>query len=95
LASLFGKINKFKASQLEAELSSLILDEHTSIEDYLVKFRSLVAALKGSRETKLDNECNFMILSKLKGLYQLFYSTFYSKMDALGDNFKIPCFELF
>ena len=38
LASLFGKINEFRALQSEAELSSLVLDEHASIEDYLSKF---------------------------------------------------------
>lgn len=36
-----------------------------------------------------------MIISKLKGSYQVFSSTFYSTMDALGDNFKMPPFELF
>ena len=73
LVSLFGKVNEFKALQLETELSSLIPDEHGSIEDYLAKFRSLVAQLKGCRKTKSDNECIFLILSKLKSPYQLFF----------------------
>lgn len=38
MASLFGKINEFKALQLEVELSPSIPDEHASIEEYLVKF---------------------------------------------------------
>jgi len=45
LVSLFGKVNEFKAFQLEAELSSLIPYEHASIEDYLIKFWLLVAQL--------------------------------------------------
>ena len=78
LASLFGKVNEFRALQLETELSSLIPDEHGSIEDYLAKFRSLIAQLKGCRKTKSNGECIFMILSKLKGPYQVFSSSFYS-----------------
>ena len=76
-------------------MSSLILDEYGSIEDYLAKFRSLVAQLKGCRKTKSDGECIFMILSKLKGPYQVFASSFYSTMDALGDQFKLPSSEVF
>ena len=69
LASLFGKINEFRALQLEVELSSLVPDEHASIEDYLAKFRSLLAQLKGCGKPKFDNECILLILSKLKGSY--------------------------
>ena len=43
LDSLFGKINEFRSLQLEVELSSLVPDEHAFIEDYLTKFRLLVA----------------------------------------------------
>lgn len=95
LASLFSKVNKFRALQLETELSSLILDEHASIEDYLAKLISLVMQLKGCRNTKSDGECIFMILSKLKGPYQVFFSSFYSTMDALSDQFNFPSFEVF
>ena len=77
LASLFGKMNEFRDLQLEAELSSLVPDEHASIEDYLAKFRSLLAQLKGCGKPESDNECIFLILSKLKGSYQVFSSTFY------------------
>ena len=47
LASLFRKINKFRALPLEAELSLMIPNEHVSIEDYLAEFRSTLAQLKG------------------------------------------------
>ena len=94
-ASVFSKVNEFRALQLEMELSSLIPDEHGSIEDYLAKFRSLVAQLKGCRKTKSDGERIFMILSKMKGPYQVFSSSFYSTMDALDDQFNFPSFEGF
>ena len=68
LASLFGKINEFRALQLEAEMSSLVPDEHASIEDYLAKFQLFLAQLKGCRKPKSD-ECIFLILSNLKGSY--------------------------
>lgn len=95
LASLFGKVNKFRALQLGAEFPSLVPDEHASIEDYLAKFRSLLAQLKGCRKTKSNDECIFLILSKLKESCEVFSSAFYSTMDALGVDFKIPTFELF
>jgi hypothetical protein len=69
LDSIFGKINEFRALQLGEELSSLVPDEHASIEDYLTKFRALVAQLKGCGKTKSGKECIFLILSKLKGPY--------------------------
>ena len=93
--SPFGRDNEFWAMQLEMDLSSLIPDEHASIEDYLTKFKSLIARLKGCGKTKSDSECIFFILSKLKDPYHVFCFSFYSTMDALGDDFKIPTFDLF
>ena len=60
-----------------------------------MKFKSLHAVLQGCGKNKIDHECIFLILSKLRGQYQLFYSTFYSTMDALGDRFRMPTFETF
>jgi hypothetical protein len=95
LASLFGKVNEFLVLQLEAEFSFIFPNEHGSIEYYLSKFRSLVAQLKGCGKSKSDDGCIFLMLSKLKGPYQGFISTFYSTMDALGDEFEMPYFEIF
>ena len=92
---LFGRDNEFRAMQLEMDLSFLIPDEHASIEDYLTKFKSLIARLKGCGKTKSDSECIFLILFKLKGPYHVFCFSFYSTMDELGDDFKMPTFELF
>jgi hypothetical protein len=54
-----------------------------------------VAQLKECEKTKSDDECILLILSKLKGPYHIFSSAFYSTMDALGSDFKMPSFELF
>jgi len=51
--------------------------------------------LKSRGKTKSDEKCIFLILSKLKGPFQVFSSTFSSTMDALGSEFKIPSFEIF
>jgi hypothetical protein len=53
-----------------------------------------VAQLKGCAKTKIDNECISLILSKLKGHFHVFSSMFYSIMDAHGDEFKIPYFDI-
>ena len=74
---------------MEVKLSTLIPDG----EDYLMRFRSLVTQLKGRGKTKLDVKCIFMILSKLKGPSKVLFSTFYYVMDALEDEFKMPCFD--
>lgn len=44
---------------------------------------------------KKDVECIFLILSKVKGHFQVFASTFYASRDALGDKFQMPSFEIF
>jgi hypothetical protein len=80
---------------LEEELSSMVPDENASIEECLMKFRLLVTQLKECGKTKLDEEFIFLILSKLKGPYHIFSSSFYSTMDALGSEFKVPSFEIF
>jgi hypothetical protein len=70
------------------------LGRDSSIEDYLVEFKLLVVHMKGCRKNKLDEECIFLILSKLKDPFQVVSSMFYSTMDALGDEFKIPYFNI-
>jgi hypothetical protein len=95
LDSLFSKVNKFRALKLEEELSSLVPNENASIEYWLSKFKLLVLQLKGFGKNKLDEECIFLILSKLKGPFQLFSSTFYSTMDALGSGLKFPPLRFF
>jgi len=93
--TLFGQVNEFRALQLDAELTSLSPSSFPTIEDFLVKFKSLRAVLQGCGKNKADADCIFLILSKLRGPYQIFSSTFYSTMDALGDRFRMPTFETF
>ena len=80
---------------MDAELTSLSPRNFLTIEDFLMKFKSLRAVLQGCGKNKIDDECIFLILSKLRGQYQIFSSTFYSTMDALGDRFRMPTFETF
>lgn len=39
--TLFGTINKFRALQIEVELNSLALDSFPTIDDFMMKFKSL------------------------------------------------------
>lgn len=95
LQTLFGTVNEFRALQLDAELTSLTPASFPTIEDFLMKFKSLRTVLQGCGKHKTDDECIFLILSKLRGQYQIFSSTFYSTMDALGNRHQMPSFETF
>jgi hypothetical protein len=90
LDSLFGKVNEFQALQLEAELSLLVPDEHASIEYYLSKFKLLLAQLKGCGKTKINDECIFLILSKLKGPFRYFLLCFTLLWMHLEMSLKCP-----
>jgi hypothetical protein len=94
LDSLFGNVNEFRALQLEVKLSSLVPDENASIEDYISEFKLLVAYMKGCGKNKPDKEWIFLILPELKYHFQVFSSTCYSTMDALGDEFKMTSFDI-
>ncbi|KAH9312997.1 hypothetical protein KI387_028032, partial [Taxus chinensis] len=93
--SLFGKINEFKLIQLDHELNSLSPSDFPSIEEFLSKFKEIHSQLKVGGRTKKDDECIYMILTKLKGPFSVFTSTFFSTMDALDTQFKMPSFEQF
>ena len=43
--TLFGQVNEFWALQLDAELTSLTPDSFHTIEDFLMKFKSLCTIL--------------------------------------------------
>lgn len=93
--SLFGIVNEFWALQLDAKLNSLSLASFSTIEYFLMKFKSLCTILQECGKTKTNDECIFLTLSKLQGQYQIFSSTFYSTMDALGDRHRMSSFEIF
>ena len=92
---LFGTVNEFRALQIEAELTSLAPDAFPSIEDFLMRFKQQRSLLQGCGKVKSDKECIYLILSKLRGNFQIFSSTFHSTMDALGPRFTMPTFEVF
>ena len=95
LKNLFGKVDHIRSMQLEAELTALSPDDFSTIIDYLTKFKELLTQLKGSGKKKEDKDCVYLILSKLRGPFQIFASTFLSTMDALGTNFTLPSLEEF
>jgi len=51
--------------------------------------------LLGSGKNKKEDECIYLILSKLKGPFHVFASTFLSTKDAMSDKFTIPMLEEF
>lgn len=63
--TLFGTINKFRALQIEAESTSLAPDSFPTIDDFLMKFKSLRSQLEGVGTTKIDTKCIYLILTKL------------------------------
>ena len=65
LSSLFGKVNEFQELKLEVEFSSLVLDDHSWIEDFLTKFKLFPSQLRGCGKIKIDEKCIFIISSKL------------------------------
>lgn len=62
---LFGTINQSRALQIEVELTALTPNSFPSIEDFLMKFKSLQSLLQGCGKTKTNTECIYLILSRL------------------------------
>ena len=65
-------MNEFWALQLDAKLTSLSLANFPTIEDFLMKFKYLHVVLQGCGKNKTDDECIFLILSKLRVQYHIF-----------------------
>ena len=63
--TLFGQVNEFLTLQLDAKLTSLIPTNFPTIEDFLMKFKSMHTLLQGCGKNKIDDECIVLILSKL------------------------------
>jgi hypothetical protein len=65
------------------------------IEDYLSNFKTL-RILCEECNIKLEEEnCIYIILSKLGNAYSMFVSTFYATREALGTAYKNPSLESF
>lgn len=95
LEGLFGTMNEFRALQIEVELNSFAPYSFPFIEDFLMKFNQQRSLLQGYGKTKTDIECIYLILSKLRGNFQIYASTFYSTKDALGNIFTMSSFDVF
>lgn len=60
LQSLFGQVSEFRALQLEAELTSLSPNAFPSIDDFIVKFKSMRSQLVGCGKSKNDKVSIFL-----------------------------------
>lgn len=58
----FSIINEFQALQIEVELIKLKPDSFPSIEEFLVKFKSLRSLLQSCGKDKDDKECIFYLV---------------------------------
>jgi len=79
--------------QIDAHLISLSLDDHTTMVEYLTKFKELYTQSTSSEKNKKEYECIFLILSKLKCPFHLFDFTFCSIIYFMGDKFTMPILE--
>jgi hypothetical protein len=92
---MFGKHNIIRAHQLENELMTLSPNHFSCIEDYLSKFKTLrILCIKCELDLKED-QCIYVILSKLGSAYSVFVFTFYATREALGSAYKEPSLESF
>ena len=83
LESLFSKVDTMRAMQIDAQLTALSLDDFPTMVDYLTKFKELHIQLMGVGKKKKEDECIYLILSKLKGPFHVFASTFLSLQKML------------
>ena len=95
---VFGIKNEIRAHQLENELLTLDLNNFSSIEDFLSKFKTFRLLLEYCKVKKEDGSLVYYILAKLGPAYSVFVSTFHSTREALisqGTPYKSPCFDSF
>lgn len=84
-----------RAMQIDAQLTALSPDDFPTMVDYLTKFKELHIQLMGVGKKKKEDECIYLILSKLKGPFHVFASTLLSTKDAMGDKFIMRKLEEF
>lgn len=82
----------FGSCKNEVESTSLVPDSFPSIENFLMKFKSI---LQGCGKVNIDQGWIYLILSKVWGKFHIFSSTFHSTMDGLGSKFTMPTFKVF
>jgi hypothetical protein len=93
IESVFGKHNIFRAQQLENQVLTLIPSDFSCIEYYLSKFKTLRILCKEC-EIKMDEEnCIYLILSKLGSAYSMFVSTFYAMREDIWKSYQKPTLE--
>jgi hypothetical protein len=66
---------------------SLNPNDFPSIEDYLSKLKTLILLLQDYKIDMKDDQCIYIILSKLGSAYCVFVTIFCSTREALGDSY--------
>lgn len=92
---LLGTINEFRELQFEMDLTTLVHNSLSSTKEFFGEIQFIWSLLQGCGNDKTDKECIFIIFPKLLGPFQVFASTFYSTMNALGDAYTFPFFKVF
>jgi hypothetical protein len=97
LEGLFGKQDEMRGHMLEIELNSLDPRRFDNIQDFFMKFKSLLLQLKGCSVDKSTQEKKMIlaIFSKLGLEFVVFVSTFHTVRFTSGATWKMPSLDLF
>jgi hypothetical protein len=95
LKVVFGKHNIIRAHHIEDQLMTLSPNDFSCVEDYLSKFKTLRLLCIDCKKDIKEDQCIYIILSKLGNAYYVFVSTFYATRDALENAYKDPNIESF
>ena len=98
LNTVFGIQNVIMAHQLENELLTFNPNNFSSIEDFLLTFKTLRLILEGCKVKKEDGSFIYSIIARLGLAYSVFFFTFHSTREALitqGIAYKSPSFDPF
>jgi hypothetical protein len=92
-----GKQDEMHGHILENELNSLDPSNFENIQDFFMKFKSLLLQLKGCGidKSKQEKQLILSILSKLGPEYVVFVSTFHTVRITLGATWKMPTLDVF
>jgi hypothetical protein len=97
LEDLFGKQDEMRGHMLEVELNSLDPRNFDNIQDFFMKFKSLLLHLKGCGIDK-STQHNQLILSILEKLgldYVVFISSFHTNRFTSGETWKMSTLDQF
>jgi hypothetical protein len=95
IESVFGKLNIIRSQQLENQILTLSPSDFSCLGDYLSKFKTLRTLCEECKIKMDEEQCVYLILSKLGSAYYVFVSTFYAMKEAVGKAYVQPTLESF